>query len=84
MFDSVSAAGRHYGIGGADTISTWIRKLGKNHLLAKVVRVETTHERDEMAKLRQRVKRFGAGIGSDAGGESAESVVSEAGLRAAG
>jgi transposase len=63
VFDSVSAAGRPYGISGADTIWGWIRKLGKNHLLAKEVRVETLNERDELAKLRQQVKRLEQALG---------------------
>ena len=53
---SVSAAQRRYGIGGAMTIGKWVRRLGKNHLLAKVVRVETIDEQREVERLRAQVR----------------------------
>jgi transposase len=78
-FDSVSAAGRHYGIGGADTIWGWVRKLGKNHLLGKVVRVETLNERDELAKLKQQVK----GLEQALGQTQAENLLNQSYLKLA-
>lgn len=39
-----------YGIGGGETIPKWIKKLGKLHLLNKVVRVEL---KDEVSKVKQ-------------------------------
>jgi len=37
---SKSEARRIYGISGETTIQNWIKKLGKLHLLNKVVRIE--------------------------------------------
>jgi len=39
-----------YGIRGGSSIQTWIKKLGKLHLLNKVVRIEL---KDELSKLKQ-------------------------------
>lgn len=39
-----------YGIGGGSLISVWIKKLGKLHLLNKVVRIEL---KDELSRLKQ-------------------------------
>ena len=48
---SVEKAKRVYDIGGGQTINNWIRKFGKNHLLAKVVRVEMKDEKDRIKEL---------------------------------
>jgi transposase len=45
-----------YGINGHATISKWLRKHGKNHLVGKVVRVETPDEVDQVKKLRARIR----------------------------
>lgn len=52
---SVTEAQRRYGIKGALTVRGWVRSLGKNHLLSKVVRVETADEALEVERLRKRV-----------------------------
>ncbi len=39
-----------YGISGGSTINCWLNKLGKLHLLNKVVRIEL---KDEVSKLKQ-------------------------------
>ncbi len=41
-----------YDIGGAETIQRWLRKYGKQHLLNKIIRVETRDEMDELKRLR--------------------------------
>ncbi|HOG41947.1 MAG TPA: transposase, partial [Bacteroidales bacterium] len=41
-----------YGIGGGSTIQKWLLKYGKQHLLNKIVRVETRDEIDELKRLR--------------------------------
>jgi transposase-like protein len=48
---SVYGASNKYGIRGSNTIQQWIKKLGKNHLLAKVVRIEMSDERDKIKEL---------------------------------
>jgi transposase-like protein len=47
---TLTSAQRIYDIGGKCTIRKWVLSLGKNHLLGKVVRVESI---DERSKLRQ-------------------------------
>ena len=51
---TVESARRKYSIGGGETIQKWIRKFGKNHLLAKVVRVESPKERDRTKEIKRR------------------------------
>lgn len=53
---NVSQAQKLYDITGGATIASWIKKLGKNHLLAKVIRIEM---KDEPSKLKalERQKR---------------------------
>ena len=49
----ISEAQKLYNIKGGSTISGWIKKLGKNHLLNKVVKIEVA---DEVKKLKQTEK----------------------------
>ncbi len=51
-------ASQRYGIRGERTVYSWVRKYGRNHLIGKVVRVETVGERDELKRLRQRVREL--------------------------
>jgi transposase len=55
---SCGAAREAYGIGGADTVQRWVRQYGKTHLTRKVMRVETTEERNELRKLKARVREL--------------------------
>ena len=50
---SYSVAQRVYGIKGCGTIPNWVKKLGKNHLLNKVVRVEMKDEKDTIKELQR-------------------------------
>lgn len=45
-----SEARKVYGIGGSGTVEKWIRKIGKLHLLNKVVRIEL---KDEVSRIKQ-------------------------------
>lgn len=47
---SISEAQKLYSLGGSVTIQRWIKKLGKNELLNKVVRIEL---KDEVSKIKQ-------------------------------
>lgn len=47
---TMSEAQKLYSIGGSVTIQRWLEALGKDHLIDKVVRVET---RDEVCRLKQ-------------------------------
>jgi transposase len=50
-------AERLYDIGGHGTITTWLKKLGKSHLLPRVVRIEM---QDEVSKVKQQGKKIQA------------------------
>ena len=58
-FESLEAARHHYGIGGHRTIQLWLRQYGKNHLQAKVVRVEKPDEAD---RIREIPRQLSAGV----------------------
>ena len=53
---TVADARKIYDIAGHGTIENWLKKFGKNHLLAKVVRVEMKDEKDKIKEL-EREKR---------------------------
>lgn len=57
-FGSVGAAGRAYGVNGAETVANWVRRYGKDHLLRKVVRVVKADEQAEVKALRKRVREL--------------------------
>ena len=50
---SIEQARKIYNIGGSSTISKWIKKFGKNHLLGKKVRIEMADEIDQVKKLQK-------------------------------
>ncbi len=57
---SIGEANRRYGISGTRTVRGWIRKYGKEHLLPRMIRVETPNEKDrvkELQKENERLKR---------------------------
>ena len=56
--DSVGAAGRAYGVKGAETVALWIRRYGKDHLLRKAIRVMKADEQAEVKALRKRVREL--------------------------
>lgn len=51
-------AQRRYQLGSYSVIKSWLKKYGKNHLLSKVVRVETTDERDRLKALEKETQRL--------------------------
>jgi len=52
------AAGEAYGVRGEGTVQRWVRKYGKTHLIRKVMRVETTEERNELRKAKDRIREL--------------------------
>ena len=48
---TVTRAQSLYGIGGGQTIQKWLRKLGKAHLLNKVVHIEMKGEQNKVKEL---------------------------------
>jgi transposase-like protein len=62
-FSSILAARAHYGIGGASTIRRWLARYGWNHLIPKVVRVETLDEAERMRELQRRIRDLEQALG---------------------
>ena len=62
-FSSVGAANRHPGIKGTTTVKKWVMRLGKNHLLAKVVRVEKPDEAELVSGLRREIAQLQKALG---------------------
>ena len=55
---TIAEAQRLYGINGATTIQSWIRKLGKNHLLSRIVRIEMKDEKDRIKELEKQINEL--------------------------
>ena len=53
---SIEDCRQKYAIGGATTIQKWLKMYGKNHLLNKIVRVETIDEIQEIKALKKEIK----------------------------
>ena len=47
-----------YGISGGGTVQGWLRQYGKNHLLNKVVKVQTADEHSEIKRLKTENKKL--------------------------
>lgn len=55
---SMEAVKRKYGIKGAMTVQTWLRKFGKTQLLNQVIRIETMDEKDRIKGLEDEIKKL--------------------------
>jgi len=55
---SLSQAGQIYDINGSSTISGWMRKFGKAHLISKVVRIEMKDEKNIIKHLKKEKKEL--------------------------
>ena len=62
---SIGDARRLYDIRGNETIQKWIRKLGKNHLLSKVVRIEMKDEKDRVKELEKRIRELESALADE-------------------
>lgn len=62
---TIGRARRLYDITGADTIPRWIAKLGKNHLLNKVVRIEMKDEKDRIRELERRIRQLESALSDE-------------------
>ncbi len=78
-FSSISEAREHYGIKGGSTISCWLRRYGRNHLCAKVVRVEKPDEKDRIRELKKQVRQLKEALGQT----QAEKIIGEEFLKIA-
>lgn len=78
-FLSISEAKEHYGIAGASTVQNWLVKYGRNHLCAKVVRVEKPNEKDQIHQLKKQIKQLKEALGQT----QAENVINQEFLKIA-
>jgi len=78
-FDNISEAKEHYGINGAATIQTWLRRYGRNHLCSKVVRIEMPEEKDQVRELKKQIRQLTEALGHT----QAENVINQAFLKIA-
>ena len=53
---SLNQLRQKYGIGGGSTLTNWLRRYGKEHLLTRKVRIEMPDETTEVKKLKKRIK----------------------------
>ncbi len=54
----INEAVKRYGISCTGTVQHWIRKYGRNHLMNRIIRVETTKDRDQMKELKKRIREL--------------------------
>ena len=78
-FSTISEAREHFGIKGGSTISYWLRKYGRNHLCAKVVRVEKPDEKNQIRELKKQIRQLKEALGQT----QAEKVIGEEFLKIA-
>ncbi len=62
-FASITESRLHHGISGATTVQQWIKSYGKNHLQAKVVRVEKPDEQDRIREYKKRIAQLEQALG---------------------
>ena len=78
-FSSILKAKEHYGIAGAGTVRSWLVKYGRNHLCAKVVRVEKPNEKDKILQLKKQIRQLKEALGQT----QAENVINQEFLKIA-
>jgi transposase-like protein len=54
-YKSLDEAGRRNGIRGSATVAKWIKQYGREDILPRRIKVETTGEIDEMKAARRRI-----------------------------
>lgn len=54
----IPQAKERFGITGATTVQSWLRKYGKNHLIPRVIRVEKPNEKRRIEELRKENERL--------------------------
>lgn len=64
-YQTIEHARRAYGIRGAETIGSWVRKYGPEELQIKRIRIETMKDTDELKAARKRIRELEAAL-SDA------------------
>jgi transposase-like protein len=70
---------RRYGIRGNVTIQGWIRTFGKQHLMNRVVKIETMDEKDRIKELEKQIKELKLKLADSVMGQHIlEEVINEA------
>jgi len=62
---SIGEARRIYDIKGCETIQGWLKRLGKHHLLARVVRIEMKGEKDRLKQLEREKKQLESALAQE-------------------
>lgn len=62
-FASIYEANAHYGIKGSETVKGWLHRYGRNHLCAKVIRVEKPDEANQISQLKKQIKQLKEALG---------------------
>ena len=57
-FSGYMEAQKAYGITGSTTVSKWLKKYGKEHLLPRIVRVEMIDEKDRIEALQKEIAQL--------------------------
>jgi transposase-like protein len=78
-FSNISEVQKHYGIAGTATVRNWLVKYGRNHLCAKVVRVEKPNEKNQILQLKRQIKQLKEALGQT----QAENVINQEFLKIA-
>ena len=55
---SVTALREKYDITGGSTVNRWLKRYGRNHLLPRIVRVETPEDQNRLKELKQENDRL--------------------------
>lgn len=77
---TATAARKFYDIRGKSTIDQWLKAMGKNHLRAKVVRIEMNDEKDIIKELKRQKKELESALAQ----EHLKNLVLESLVEAAG
>ena len=59
---SMASAREKYGIKGSSTVHGWVRRYGREHLLPRKVRIEMPDEKNELRKLKRRIRELEAAL----------------------
>ena len=59
---SISDVNRRYGIKGQTTVKNWLKALGREHLINKVIRVETMGESDRLREMEKEILKLKAAL----------------------
>ncbi len=62
---SIGEARRIYDINGSETIQKWLKRVGKQHLLDRVVRIEMKDEKDKLRELEKEKKQLESALAQE-------------------